>query len=1394
MPTFPADPSNFADLLQIVRDGHEIALTPGDYKGPFTIDKSIRISGTGTNTLIWAVDEPALVVKVPGVRLENLAIERTVGGDTGAVVLSAGGGTSPILNQVKLRGVAENVQWEGASWDIPAVLDFGEIETNRQVERSWPVQVGAPCEVLWDLPWLQVKNSQLYPGLQNLEVVLNSRDVPAGTNLAGAIFLGATDGIREIAVAGKIKNTSPPTSEAIKDAFTTGEDGLGGLGCEDWGYRFVGDKVIDNLIRESDGKVALERYAEFSDRRNRAEEIMSEILEDEPALFYVRRKGQGQDPGEEKWELTIATDLDDVELPALLEERGKSLSLIAVVSSDGYRGLRLLSARLVPQDRGQTDGFAVISRIRLISSHQYGIGVPRSALTRMEKMPVCGEHVPTEEQLQVWKAFLNIEERIAKTRQFFVPFSGHNYGSATRRITFEVNPRLARADKSSEEFIKLEDFWNRAVKARNEDVKLFQPPSEDRGEEKENGTGNKPVKRSAENEMLAVLLGSIEEVNREKGFIKVRLESDLVEKMAAGHYQLPKNGFLSFEAVGDITQIKRKKRALDDLQKGNTQNPYLGEFFFNASQARPAQRAVKLKPEDLLLPTANPDQIAAVEAVLSAPDLALIQGPPGTGKTTVIAEICYQVALRGGRTLIASQANLAVDNALSRLIHSPVIRALRKGRAESVEEEGLPFLEEKVIGTWLQNTAEDCEKRLAKRWEKVELLWQFLEPAARFAAYIRAEEALQGSLKELQKKKGNLQELYRAQENKRAEAEAKVRQIDSVISGLDSLLASAPAVNWENPAVIKLLESLSKHMLLESSVRDFQANVQTAVKLARELGIAPPNRELFGLAVWLRDNVPNRISEARNDLVKIEASHKEQSKTVAQLQRSYQRGVDQGVPDANLRKQMADAQKQLQIYRDEYGIRLYRISQLNKLMESLDPFSVLRESKNNLMSRLQQEAETAKGQLEQSQTQLREIEAQLQQPELPEALIAERKWWESAFDAMPAHIKQAVPPTCLFELDFLRTFKAQFDDWERELDEEEDYLSQYENFIRDWIARLRNPSAQDKSDLRRIYIDSANVIGITCSQAASRDFATDFNNFDVIIIDEVSKCTPPELLIPALKGKKLVLIGDYRQLPPMLHEHSLEEIAEEIGSAPEDISFLEESLFKTQFEAADESLKCQLSIQYRMHPYIMGAINQFYEERLECGILEPDKQRAHNLAGSTIQENHHLIWVKMPVEQGFEEQREGTSFFNTREIDAIDAMCQEMEDVWSPKVAEGKPRKEIGIITFYGAQLRRIEEMLSDRSFPSLQIRTGTVDRFQGMERPVVIVSMVRNNGNKSVGFAKKPERVNVAFSRAQELLVIVGCHSLFTQHAGETGRRYSKVSDAVRRNQGLIDVSRILS
>ena len=129
----------------------------------------------------------------------------------------------------------------------------------------------------------------------------------------------------------------------------------------------------------------------------------------------------------------------------------------------------------------------------------------------------------------------------------------------------------------------------------------------------------------------------------------------------------------------------------------------------------------------------------------------------------------------------------------------------------------------------------------------------------------------------------------------------------------------------------------------------------------------------------------------------------------------------------------------------------------------------------------------------------------------------------------------------------------------------------------------------------------------------------------MVIIDEVSKCTPPELLIPALKGKKIVLVGDHRQLPPMLRDDTIEDIAEEIGTTKDELKFIKESLFKTQFESADENIKRMLTIQYRMHPQIMGAINQFYQDKLSCGLPEPDSLRAHNLSGELIQENQHIL-------------------------------------------------------------------------------------------------------------------------------------------------------------------------
>ncbi|TAD93271.1 MAG: helicase, partial [Oscillatoriales cyanobacterium] len=253
-----ADPNNFGEFLTIVKDGYEIALKAGEYKGPFTIEKAIVLRGEGENTIIFATDEPVLKIAVPGVKLENL---------------------SP------------NVQWLGVSWDIPTAVDFGEIQTNRYLQRTEQLQLGGDCKVSSSGPWLQVQQPYLSCGLQKLDIVLNSQDIPAGTNLSGSIVLQASSHNVSIEISAIItapqtsNNPSPLSSQIATEPVNNNE--------ENWGYRFLGNQAIDYLIREMEGKDALEKYSEFSDRRDRAEDLLSDILGDEPRLFYVRRKGPG---------------------------------------------------------------------------------------------------------------------------------------------------------------------------------------------------------------------------------------------------------------------------------------------------------------------------------------------------------------------------------------------------------------------------------------------------------------------------------------------------------------------------------------------------------------------------------------------------------------------------------------------------------------------------------------------------------------------------------------------------------------------------------------------------------------------------------------------------------------------------------------------------------------------------------------------------------------------------------------------------------------------------------------------------------------------------------------------------------------------------------------------
>ncbi|MFV0187806.1 AAA domain-containing protein [Empedobacter falsenii] len=405
-----------------------------------------------------------------------------------------------------------------------------------------------------------------------------------------------------------------------------------------------------------------------------------------------------------------------------------------------------------------------------------------------------------------------------------------------------------------------------------------------------------------------------------------------------------------------------------------------------------------------------------------------------------------------------------------------------------------------------------------------------------------------------------------------------------------------------------------------------------------------------------------------------------------------------------------------------------------------------------------------------------------------------------------------------------------------------------------WKKHLLNPSSETKELFFDKYIKYTNLIGATGSSIGKLNsenkwtsffraylnvfYKNDYENndfkncnkvnidFDTIIMDEASKATPPELALPVLVGKKSIIVGDHQQLPPMVDGEEIKDVLKSIGEnkLADTLSHkvFETSQFERLFENIDQSLKGTFNTQYRMHPHINDVIAQFYVEDggLFCGLpLDETKHndfktwnsRYHGLTFQNfISPDIHTIWVNVDTP----EVKEGTSRINIGEIDAINSVLKAI------KLSEGKnefdnwlkdfpiEEQQIGVVSFYGKQIQLINKMIKE-NHSDLPIRLSTVDKFQGMERNIMIVSMVRSNKlahniyqsadfeiypelgyehQMSLGFAESPNRLNVALSRARRLLIIVGNAEHFCKK-----EIYKNVYDTIA-NKGKIIEAQLLN
>jgi hypothetical protein len=294
--------------------------------------------------------------------------------------------------------------------------------------------------------------------------------------------------------------------------------------------------------------------------------------------------------------------------------------------------------------------------------------------------------------------------------------------------------------------------------------------------------------------------------------------------------------------------------------------------------------------------------------------------------------------------------------------------------------------------------------------------------------------------------------------------------------------------------------------------------------------------------------------------------------------------------------------------------------------------------------------------------------------------------------------------------------------------------------LEDWLLRVGR-----SSDFNAAMLSSAQIIAGTCVGIAGVRGMEEVA-YDLCIVDEASKATPTEILIPLSRSKRSIVVGDPEQLPPFfeqLGDDLLDEFeAEEVKATLLDRLLDEEAGLPAECRA-------DLKSQYRMIEPIGDLVSIcFYKGKLKSPV------KSHGLKLSMAFPKP-VTWYSTQDLPGRFEEAEGLTFKNPTEVAQIRTILLRLEFVAKAQ----KGRISVAVLSGYTAQVRLLGEMIQRgvAEWPSLDIACSSVDAFQGRQADVCIYSVVRSNGQKDLGFLRERPRLNVALSRGKSGLVIVG-------------------------------------
>lgn len=321
--------------------------------------------------------------------------------------------------------------------------------------------------------------------------------------------------------------------------------------------------------------------------------------------------------------------------------------------------------------------------------------------------------------------------------------------------------------------------------------------------------------------------------------------------------------------------------------------------------------------------------------------------------------------------------------------------------------------------------------------------------------------------------------------------------------------------------------------------------------------------------------------------------------------------------------------------------------------------------------------------------------------------------------------------------------------------------------LREWVKEYlpKTPENQKYLELQSIYTDwqkrfgrspafnaalltSCQVVAGTCLGIMSIKGIEELD-YDLCIVDESSKATPTETLIPLSRSRRWILVGDQRQLSPFQDAGFRDSKAlEKYDLAKED---LKSTLFDHLVDNLPAECRSSLNIQHRMVAPIGNLISHcFYDGSLESAEKEIDNTLS-------LIFKRPVTWFTTAHLPNNLESRSVSSFVNHCEVGVVKKLLGQIN--WLAKSANKK--YGVALLVGYTGQKREMERALNAerKSWEQLELSIETVDAFQGREADIALYSVTRSNKEGKIGFLYEQERINVALSRGRYYLGIIGDH-----------------------------------